>query len=163
MQGFPPKSVSGKSLVLQEIEQAIQSSYLPERSASPGLHIVDRISLAPLREEDLLKLVGKEEMSNFRELPPEQSVEFTLRLGVSSGVSQLSIPIRNLQSKYLNSEANDLDLGDYFGIFASALILRLDGTTRLSLIEPKPSGDLMNQATNHLVGPCASWRGRRGA
>lgn len=129
---------SGKSLTLREVETWCKSG-----SQQPRVAVADIEVDVPSPSQAL------EELKTFELRPPRGQAIPTGNILVGrsdphQGVSQQYIDVNQLPN-YLN---NPMYIGPYFLAFFT---LRLDGRTRFSLTEPRPSGDLLGPAQNHLM------------
>ncbi|MFA0487276.1 ATP-dependent endonuclease [Vibrio sp. 10N.222.55.B11] len=134
---------SGKSLILKEIESICNN---PE----PDRKIIDEIEIEKIEKDDFLRMVKAKEVGK-PEGYSHQDGNIFMR-GVS--VFRDNEPsVRQVSVDYLlqQFEGHQNDFRYFAENFLSYYTVRLDGKTRFSLTEPRPSGDLTKEPNNHLM------------
>lgn len=134
---------SGKSRALIEIEAWITS---PQ---APGCNVIDKLEFEAWRHEDFLLELGKisVEPGLDRRMNPDHVLIEKLRPQDNSAATF------ELHRAGLIANATNPNGGarHQYGSYLSLYTLRLDGRSRLSLIDDKPSGDLLKQPANQLA------------
>lgn len=146
---FDPKPItifvgpnnSGKSLTLREIETWCSEGPQQQR------RIVDAIDVQMPDAEQAIK-----ELTPFRRTPREGE---TIREGFiilkKPNPHQESVPEMQMHEQSLKTQWNFRDWSYISNYYLDFFTIRLDGRTRFSLTQPRPSGDLKGLAHNHLA------------
>ncbi|WP_028876950.1 AAA family ATPase [Teredinibacter turnerae] len=133
---------SGKSLLLKEIEQLCNN---PE----PGRKIISEIELDQYDKDSILAMLKSKETDKPEGHRHHGDHMFINRLNVlNSGQRVDQVNVHEIVN-YVEGKNNNYD---YFAQnFLSLYTIRLDGKTRFTLTEPRPSGDITKAPTNHLM------------
>lgn len=133
---------SGKSLLLKEIEQLCKG---PE----PDRKIISEIEINKYDKETILKMIKAKETDKPEGNSHHDDHIFVNRVNVlnsGNNISQVSLP------EIINYVEGENQNFAYFAEnFLSLYTVRLDGKTRFTLTEPRPSGNLTKAPTNHLM------------
>ncbi|MEZ9001408.1 ATP-dependent endonuclease [Vibrio splendidus] len=134
---------SGKSLFLKEIEQLCNN---PE----PNRKIISEIKVKEFKKNEILGMIQSKEIEKPENHRHYDDHVFTQKLDLfnenNTRVNQVSLVeiIDFVEGRNQNY--------DYFAeYFLSLYTIRLDGKTRFSLTEEKPSGDLTKSPKNQLM------------
>lgn len=137
---------SGKSMVLREIEGYVNSG-------GQGVHqIVKTIAPRLIKPEDAERLIHEKEIT-----PPEGQVAPTGQTYVHSWGPYLGSNSRWITSQHVYNQLTaamqgaPYDLLSVLREFVSLFVIRLDGLSRLQLIQQQPAADLLGPTTNHLL------------
>ncbi len=139
---------SGKSLILREIETFSRMGPVENRK------IIDNIDyILPNKDKVREILLSK----SLLPLPNENIREGNILIGkiqlIEGRIDRHEIPLNDLLR--LVEEYNKNLNSNLLGVICSNLInlftIRLDGRTRFSLTDDRPSGDLQRESTSHLM------------
>lgn len=138
---FVGPNYSGKSLILREIENYIQSGQASDHN------ILDHTEFQFPSEEEVEQLIMKRKVSTAFNTNPEghitvSKVDLT---GQGSDQRQISLTI------IIQSIKSNQNIEYICRSFVSLFTIRLDGRTRFALTEPRAVRDLQQQPGNHLV------------
>jgi energy-coupling factor transporter ATP-binding protein EcfA2 len=134
---------SGKSLLLKEIEQLCNN---PE----PNRKIIDEFRTKQFSKEEITELLQSKETEK-----PEGHRHFDDHI-FTQKIDLFNSDNNHIKQVSLQEIFNFVEGGsqnfDYFAEnFLSLYTIRLDGKTRFTLTEPKPSGDLTKNPRNQLM------------
>ena len=134
---------SGKSLLLKEIEQLCNN---PE----PNRKIISEIKVKEFQIDEILGMIHSKEIEKPENYRHQDNHIFTQKIDLfnenNTRVNQVSLV------EIINFVEGRNQNYDYFAeYFLSLYTIRLDGKTRFSLTEEKPSGDLTKSPKNQLM------------
>src|SRR5690554_2314520 len=134
---------SGKSLLLKEIEQLCNN---PE----PNRKIIDEFRTKQFSKEEITELLQSKETEKPEGHRHFDDHIFTQKIDLfnsdNNHIKQVS-----LQEIFNFVEGKNQNFAYFAENFLSLYTIRLDGKTRFTLTEPKPSGDLTKNPRNQLM------------
>ncbi|MFL0805135.1 MAG: AAA family ATPase [Agarilytica sp.] len=133
---------SGKSLLLKEVEQLCNNP-------DPDRKIISEIEINQYDKETILEMIKAKETDKPEGNRHHDDYIFVNRVNVlksEQNISQISLP------EIINYVEGKNKSYSYFAKNVLSLYtVRLDGKTRFTLTEPRPSGNLTKAPTNHLM------------
>lgn len=135
---------SGKSLLLKEVEQLCKN---PE----PDRKIISDIEIFPFEENSILSMLESKKVAKPEGYTHQDDHIFVQNIDLVNRNDQVRVDQVSIREIIDYAEGKNSNYAYFSQYFLSLYTIRLDGKTRFSLTEPRPSGDLTKPASNHLM------------